>query len=64
VGVLEHGGYAGRKALQWWRRRAEGELAPATVNDALARAQELRQPVQIAVRPNGRYTEVVHARFA
>jgi DNA repair protein RadD len=61
---LEHGGYAGRKALQWWRRRADGELAPATVDDALARAQELRQPVQIAVRPNGRYTEVIHARFA
>ena len=37
---------------------------PATVDEALARADELRQPVQIAVRPNGRFTEVVHARFA
>ena len=37
---------------------------PATVDEALARADELRQPVQIAVRPNGRFMEVVHARFA
>jgi DNA repair protein RadD len=61
---LEHGGYAGRKALEWWRRRTDGELAPATVREALVRTDKLRQPVQIAVRPNGRYTEVVHARFA
>jgi DNA repair protein RadD len=61
---IEHGGYAGRKALEWWRGRTDGELVPTTVREALARTDNLRQPVQIAVRPNGRYTEVVHARFA
>jgi DNA repair protein RadD len=61
---LEHGGYAGQKAAAWWRRRDGSSDVPATVDEALARAEELRQPVQIAVRPNGRYTEVVHARFA
>jgi DNA repair protein RadD len=60
----EHGGYAASKATQWWRRRANGLPPPATVDEALARADELRTPVEIAVRPNGRYTEVVHARFA
>jgi DNA repair protein RadD len=60
----EHGGYAASKATQWWRRRANGLPPPTTVDEALSRAQELRRPVQIAVRPNGRYTEVVHARFA
>jgi DNA repair protein RadD len=60
---LEHGGYAGRKAAQWWLRRAEADLPPATVEEALTRADELRTPVEIAVRPNGRFTEVVHARF-
>jgi DNA repair protein RadD len=60
---LEHGGYAGQKAAQWWRR-CDGSLeVPATVDEALARVDELRRPAQIAVRPNGRYTEVVHARF-
>jgi DNA repair protein RadD len=61
---LEHGGYASRKAAQWWRRRDGSSEVPATVDEALARAEELRRPAQIAVRPNGRYTEVVHARFA
>jgi DNA repair protein RadD len=61
---LEHGGYPGRKAVEWWRRRAKDECPPATVDEALARAEKLRRPVQIAVRPNGRHTEVVHARFA
>jgi DNA repair protein RadD len=61
---LEHEGYAGQKAAAWWRRRDGSSDVPTTVDEALARADELRQPVQIAVRPNGRYTEVVHARFA
>jgi DNA repair protein RadD len=61
---LEHEGYAGTKAAAWWRRRDGSSEVPATVDEALSRADELRQPLQIAVRPNGRYTEVVHARFA
>jgi DNA repair protein RadD len=60
---LQHDGYAGTKAAAWWRHRAGDSDIPATVDDALARADELRQPVQIAVRPNGRFMEVVHARF-
>ncbi|MGH6895003.1 MAG: DEAD/DEAH box helicase family protein [Geminicoccaceae bacterium] len=61
---LEHEGYAGTKAAAWWRRRDGSSEVPATVDEALARTHELRQPAQIAVRPSGRYTEVVHARFA
>jgi DNA repair protein RadD len=61
---LEHGGYAGSKATQWWSRRAGGDRPPVTVDDALRRAAQLRQPLQIALRPNGRFTEVVNARFA
>ena len=61
---LEHEGYAGAKAAAWWRRRDGSSEVPATVDEALSRVGELRRPVQIAVRPNGRYTEVVHARFA
>jgi DNA repair protein RadD len=61
---LEHEGYAGTKAAAWWRRHDGSSEVPATVDEALARVDELRRPVQIAVRPSGRYTEVVHARFA
>jgi DNA repair protein RadD len=60
---LEHDGYAGQKAAAWWRRRDGSLEVPATVDEALARVDELRQPVQIAVRPNGRFTEVAYARF-
>ena len=51
------------KAVAWWRAGPRAPV-PRTVDEALARADELRQPVQIAVRPSGRFTEVVHARFA
>jgi DNA repair protein RadD len=61
---LEHEGYAGQKAAAWWRRRDGSSDIPSTVDEALSRTEELRRPVQIAVRPNGRFTEVVHARFA
>jgi DNA repair protein RadD len=60
----EHGGYATSKAVQWWRRRANGLPPPTTVDEALARTGELLEPIQIAVRPNGRFTEVVNARLA
>jgi DNA repair protein RadD len=59
----EHGGYATSKATQWWARRANGRPPPTTVDEALARTDELQNPIQIAVRPNGRFTEVVHARL-
>ena len=38
-------------------------IAPRGVDEALAVAQRLKCPAQIAVRPSGRYTEVVGARF-
>ena len=60
---LEHDGYAQEKAARWWQKRSEDSIAPATVDEALARTDELRQPTQIAVRFKGRFTEVLHARF-
>jgi DNA repair protein RadD len=61
---LQHEGYAGTKAAAWWQQRAGNSVTPGSVDEALARTEELRQPVQIAVRRNGRFTEVVYARFA
>ena len=52
---LEHDGYAGQKAVALVAPRGpRATLAPATVDEALARTDELRRPAQIAVRPNGR----------
>jgi DNA repair protein RadD len=61
---LEHEGYPRQRAVSWWHQRAQNGHVPATVEEALARTGELRQPIQIAVRPNGRFLEVAYARFA
>lgn len=61
---IEHGGYARQKAVAWWQKRAPEVPVPMTVEDALAHAERLRVPAEIAVRPSGRFTEVVGARFA
>ncbi len=60
---IEHDGYARQKAVQWWRRRAPGLPVPETVEQALMQADSLMVPTEIAVRPSGRFTEVVGARF-
>lgn len=61
---IEHTGFARQKAVAWWRRRAPEMPVPLTVDDALAQADRLMVPAEIAVRPSGRFTEVVGARFA
>jgi DNA repair protein RadD len=60
---FEHTGYARQKAVAWWRRRAPGTSVPASVNEALQHAAGLAEPSGIAVRPNGRFTEIVSHRF-
>lgn len=59
---LQHDGYAKQKAHAWWRKRAPGVAVPATVTEALRIVSQLAVPEEIAVRRNGKYTEVVDAR--
>ncbi|GAB4119039.1 MAG: hypothetical protein Kow00104_01190 [Rhodothalassiaceae bacterium] len=61
---LEHTGYARQKAVSWWMKRAPGLPVPHTVDQALRHADDLRTPSEIALRPSGRYTEIVGVRFA
>lgn len=59
---LEHEGYARMKARQWWQQR--GEMPPPdTIDEALARTGELREPSPIAVQMEGKYPRVVSCRF-
>ena len=60
---LEHQGYPRRKAAAWWYERAPHLPLPQRVDQALACVAQLRCPAEIAVRPDGRYTRVVAARF-
>ena len=60
---VEHAGYPRQKAATWWAARSPGTALPRSVDEALQQVPALRCPAQIAVRPSGRYTEVVAARF-
>lgn len=60
---LEHTGYPRQKAADWWRQRAPGIPFPSSVQDALAFVHRFRRPAHIAVRPSGRFVEIVGARF-
>jgi len=45
---LEHPGYAGTKARNWWAERSNA-CTPATTSDAMALLDTLKKPVQIMV---------------
>ena len=51
-----------RRAVAWWNRRTTTPV-PNTVDEALASVQVLPWPSEIAVRPSGRYTEIVGVKF-
>jgi DNA repair protein RadD len=60
---LEHAGFAREKAAKWWMRRAPGTAVPRTIGEALENVHALVKPREIAVRPSGRYHEVMGAKF-
>lgn len=59
---FEHQGFARTKAISWWTARASATTLPATITDALARAKDLKVPDEIAVKRNGKFTEIVSTR--
>lgn len=61
---IEHQGYPRQKAATWWANRAQGVPLPRRVDEAIACSAKLRCPSEIAVRPSGRYTEIVGAKFS
>lgn len=60
--TLEHPGYAGARARDWWRQRYHEE-PPKTTNDALRFSSQLRVPTSIRVWVNKKYPEVVACNF-
>ena len=46
-----------------WRQRGRGMPVPSTVTEALAWSRQIAAPTEIAVRPSGRFTEIVSVRF-
>lgn len=59
---LEHDGYAGKKARDWWRERA-AEDAPASVEEATQRTGRLRSPKFIRVWLNQHHSPILAFDF-
>lgn len=59
---IEHGGFAARKARQWWLRHG-GDPAVTTVTEALQAAGSLKHATRIQVQEDGRYWRVIQRRF-
>lgn len=60
--MLEHPGMASKKARDWWRQR-HAEEPPATTNEALRRASELRTPSRLRIWTNKKYPEVLSYEY-
>ncbi len=56
---LAHEGYARKKAAQWWIKRSRNEV-PVTIWEAveLAESGSLCKPLEIKVRPDGKYHRI------
>lgn len=62
--LLCHAGPGRYRAEKWWRAHGGAEPVPETIEDALVRWPELRQPAFISVRKNGKWFNVVSRRFS
>lgn len=59
---LEHSGFAGKKARDWWRQRILGE-PPKTVDEALKYVSQLKVPSQVRVWVNRKWPEIMATIF-
>lgn len=55
---LEHEGYAGKVARDWWRKAADNFKVPRTIEEALERLKELRRPKYITIKSDEKFSEI------
>jgi DNA repair protein RadD len=62
---LSHSGKFREEACAWWRKLStcSDRLPPRNTDEGLRRVGELRQPTRIAVKPDGKFVNVVGAVF-
>ena len=60
---IEHDGYAGKKARDWWRKRAPGSPLPTSARQALTWAHTLPPATHIRVHTNTKFPDVKAACF-
>jgi len=64
---LEHPGFAGKKAREWWRTRdraLEEYGVPETIDDALSRCADLLAPTHLRVWINKKHPEILASDFS
>lgn len=61
--LVEHTGFPGQKAQRWWSQHGGTMPAPRTVAEALARWNELTQPLAITARRSGRWWEILGCKM-
>lgn len=59
---IEHGGFVGRRARDWWNQR-HGENMPATTFEAMQKVAQLRTPRAIRVWLNKQYPEILSCEW-
>ena len=59
---LEHEGYAGKKARDFWRERADCD-PPETTAEAMTRLDELRTPTHLRVWLRSKYDEILATSY-
>jgi DNA repair protein RadD len=57
--LLEHAGPAQHRARLWWMKRMGGQRAPETITEALLLADQLSVPVEIKVRTDTKFPEIL-----
>ena len=60
---LEHSGFAGKKARDWWRQRFPGDYVPTTTAEGLRLITQLRVPHRIKVWINKKHPEVLNYEY-
>jgi DNA repair protein RadD len=61
---LEHDGFAGKKARDWWRLRSADDLVPSSVEDAVGLVEYLQTPSHIRVWVNQKHPQIMAYDFS
>jgi DNA repair protein RadD len=60
---FDHGGYAAKKAKEWWMKMSFGLTPPENVDIALEQIKNIVKPTQIKIQKEGKYWRVIEYIF-
>lgn len=61
--AIEHPGFAGRKAREWWMQRYPGPHVPETIDQAMTAISYLKIPKLIKVHTNKKHPEILSHEY-